>query len=613
MSREVKRRAATYSLAAVLIALILGALCHNLGTQPLGNQNQNQPTPQPSPQPSPEPTPQPSRQSLKTFSSYQELLNFITKNVNVGVYPFYGPVDLRVLETISPTPVYKDVEYSTTNVQVAGVDEADIVKTDGEYLYVIANNNVYILKAYPPESATLISKIALENNTYPAGLFVSSDGNKLAVLGSKYSFPPWSYYYGHCYIIDGKTFIYVYDVSNKTNPVLVRDFMMTGSYFNSRMVGEYIYAVIGQPVYVIYDKVILPQVYLKDGIREIEATKIYYSNVSEEHYAFTTIVALNLMNETEEPNTLTIMIGGTSNLYVSLNNIYITFHSFNWRTNITAPWQTTIYRIRIENKTMSWEATGTVPGHEINQFAMDEYNNHFRIATMKWVDGIIQNDLYILDMNLTIVGNLTNIVPNETLDSARFIGNRCYLTTSVRRIDPFFVIDVENPYKPKILGSLKIPGFTRYLHPYDETHLIGVGRDERNSVQILLFDVSNVSNPITVCNFTVVGEYSDTPVLWEHKAFLFDKAKELLVIPLLICDYSKTCWQGVYVFNTTDCALTLKGNVTHLEGDTSWRWDYAYQIKRSLYIEDMLYTVSEMKLKINWLVDLSPKAEIVFP
>ncbi|MEM2947369.1 MAG: beta-propeller domain-containing protein [Candidatus Bathyarchaeia archaeon] len=584
----------TYGLAAFLIALMLGVLCYNLGVQ-LGNQ--------PSPQPHPQPTPQPLPQSLKTFSSYQELLNFIIKNVKVGVYPFYGPADLRILEALGPTPVYKDVEYSTTNVQVVGVDEADIVKTDGEYIYTIVNNGVYILKAYPPEVATLISRISFDNNTYPAGLFISSDGSRLAVLGSKYSSPPCAYNYRY-YIIDGKTFVYVYDTSDKANPILIREFAITGSYFNSRMIGDYVYAVISQPVYVIYDKVILPQIYLKDETKEIEATKIYYSNVSEDYYTFTTVIALNMLNEDEEPYTLTIMMGGTSNLYVSLNNIYITFHSFDE--------QTTIYRIRIENRTMNWEATGSVPGYEINQFSMDEYNNYFRIATMKWVDGTIQNNLYILDINLTIVGNITNIALGETLDSARFIGTRCYLTTSVRRIDPFFVIDVANPYEPKILGSLKIPGFTRYLHPYDETRLIGIGRDENNKVQILLFDVNNVSNPIAVGNFTAPGEYSDTQILSEHKAFLFDKAKELLVIPLSIYDHSKNFWQGVYVFNTTNGRLLLEGGITHVEsGATSW--DYAYWVKRALYIGDMLYTLSDKKLKINWLENLSPKREIIFP
>jgi uncharacterized secreted protein with C-terminal beta-propeller domain len=597
--REVKRQAVTYGLGAVLIALILGALCYNLGVHPTAK-NQNQPVPQPSP----EPTPQPSLQSLKTFSSNQELLNFLLKNTNIrGTYPFYGPLDVNVLARttvyLGPTPV-KEGTYSTTNVQVAGADEADIVKTDGEYIYVMANNKVYILKAFPPENATLISKITFENNTYPAGLLISSDNNKLVVLGSKYKFSPWPYYYYNFYYIDVKTFIYVYDIVNKSDPVLLREFTMSGSYFNSRMIGDYVYAVISQPVYIIYDTVILPKVYLKDGIKEIEATKIYYSNVSEDYYTFTTIVALNVLNETEEPNTLTIMMGGTSNLYVSSNNIYVTFHRFDW--------QTTIYRIRIENRTMNWEAECIVPGHEINQFAMDEYNNYFRIATMKRVDVRIQNDLYVLDMNLTIVGNITDIAPNESLDSVRFIGNRCYLTTSVPRVDPFFVIDTENPYEPKILGSLKIPGFTRYLHPYDENHLIGVGIDGNGRVQILMFDVSNVSSPTVVGNFTVPGKSSDTPVLWEHKAFLFDKAKELLVIPAFIYDCS---WQGAYVFNITNYAITLKGNITHIESGVSG-WDYAYWIKRTLYIENMLYTLSERKLKINCLEDLSLEKEIFF-
>ncbi|MEM1563928.1 MAG: beta-propeller domain-containing protein [Candidatus Bathyarchaeia archaeon] len=609
--KEVKRWAVTYGLTAVLIALILGALCYNLGVQPLENQ--------PSPEPSPGPTPQFSSHSLKTFSSYEELLSFLLKNANVrGAYPFFGPLDvsawLEVLWGSPPVylaPLRGGVDstpsvnvHSTTNVQVAGVDEADIVKTDGEYIYVTAGSNVYIMKAYPPDFATVVSKIACENYTCLAGLFISENSNKLAVIGSKYRFFPWKYYYYNFYCVDVKTFIHVYDISNKSSPVLVRNFTMSGSYFNSRMAGEYVYAVISQPVCIIYDTVILPKIYSKDGIREIEVTKIYYSNVSENYYTFTTIVALNMMNEAEEPNTLTLMMGGTSNLYVSLNNIYITFHNLNG--------QTTIYKIKIENRTMSWEATGTVPGHEINQFSMDEYNNYFRIVTMKWVNGTIQNDLYVLNMNLTIVGNLTNIAPGETLDSARFIGKRCYLTTSVRRIDPFFVIDIENPYEPEILGGLKIPGFTNYLHPYDETHLIGVGRDENNKVQILLFDVSNVSNPITAGNFTVLGEFSDTPVLREHKAFLFDKAKELLVIPVSIYDYSKAFWQGVYIFNTTNCELILRGNITHLE-DVVSTWDYAYWIKRALYIEDMLYTVSDKKLKINKMEDLSPKAEIVLP
>lgn len=606
MQREIKKRVPIYGAAAVLLALVLGTLCYNLGTGP-GFQNTTQLPSQPSSQPS--------SQFLKTFSSYDELRSFLLANSETqGVFPFYGPLDIRIfgksasaLDTGLAVPEFSvrssSAEFSTTNIQVAGVDEADIVKTDGEYIYLITNNSVIIMRAYPPEDAKIISKITFDKEAYPAGIFVSSDGNKLAVLGSKYRSYP-RLYLGAFYV-DVKTFIYIYDIADKANPVLKRDLTMSGSYFSSRMIGEYVYAVISQPVYIIYDTVILPKVYSKSGVKTIEASQIYYSNASEEYYAFTTIAALNMWNYDEEPNTLTIMMGGTSNLYVSLDNIYLTFHEFSG--------QTSIYRIRIENRTMNFEAKGTVLGRELNQFSMDEYNNYFRIATTTWIDGTTQNNLYILDMDLKVVGSLTNIAPEEAIDSARFIGNRCYLATSVARKDPFFVIDVENPEAPKVLGYLKIPGFTRYLHPYDETHIIGIGRNENNSVKISIFDVSSVSNPIEIDQYVVKGEWSDTLVLEDHKAFLFDKAKELLAIPVYkVSAYDLkggSVWQGAYIFNlAADYRLTLRGGISHQEPT----WDYSYWVKRVLYIDNVLYTLSERKVMMNSLEDLSLISEIVF-
>lgn len=217
-------------------------------------------------------------------------------------------------------------------------------------------------------------------------------------------------------------------------------------------------------------------------------------------------------------------------------------------------------------------------------------------------------------MNLSIVGSLTNIAPDEAIDSARFIGNRCYLATSVARKDPFFVIDVENPKAPKILGCLKIPGFTRYLHPYDETHLIGGGRNENNSVKISIFDVTNVNSPVEIDKYTVQGAWSDTLVLEDHKAFLFDKAKELLAMPVSIYrPYKGSVWQGAYVFKITiSYRLILRGSISHQEASTT-EWNPGYWVKRTLYIENVLYTVSERKIKMNNLEDLSLINEIVFP
>jgi len=600
MESKIKRRAQLYGVVAVLLALVLGTLCYNFGV--------NIPKFQPS---------GPSSGVLTAFSSYEELRSFLTTNSRTqGPFLFLGPVDVNLgpvrifMESsqvtyftapgLSPAPTSAlefVADWSSTNIQVAGVDEADIVKTDGEYIYLVSGNSVLILRAYPVEEARILSKMTF-NETFPTEIFVSQDGNRLAVLGSKYKFPELGY---RSFIIDVKTFANVYDISNKSEPALLTNFTITGSYFNSRMISDYVYFVVSQPAYVIYDTVILPKIYSEDGIKEISASEILHSEASDDYYLYTTVVALNMQDASQEPTQKTIMLGGTSSMYVSLSNIYITFPELDG--------ESTIYRIRIENSTINPEAQGKVSGRELNQFSMDEYNNYFRMATTTWTNGSTQNNVYILDMNLSVVGRLENITLafGEQIDSARFIGNRCYLSTSVVRRDPFFVIDVENATEPKVLGYLKIPGFTRYLHPYDENHIIGIGRDENNRVKISLFDVSNVSAPVEIDMYNVTGDWSDTPVLTEHKAFLFERSKDLLVIPVSVFNYGIEKywqWQGAYVFNITlSDGIVLKGNITHQE-DVGIYWDSTYWVKRSLYIEDVLYTVSDRKIKMNSLEDL---------
>jgi len=167
---------------------------------------------------------------------------------------------------------------------------------------------------------------------------------------------------------------------------------------------------------------------------------------------------------------------------------------------------------------------------------------------------------------------------------------------------------------------LKIPGFTRYLHPYDENHIIGIGKDEDNDVKISLFDVRNVSYPIEMSKYEIDGDWSDTPVLTEHKAFLFDKSKQLLALPVSISFiefkdseyYTKGYWQGTYVFNITLSGIVLRGNITHQEDDVNG-WYSSHWVKRALYIEDILYTVSDKKIKMNSLEDLAFLKEIELP
>jgi uncharacterized secreted protein with C-terminal beta-propeller domain len=597
MLKEIKKRAQIYGVAAVILAIMLGVLCYSLTSYPSGFK-----PPRPS-----------SSVFLSTFSSNEELKSFLTKNSRTqGPFLFLGPLNMNAgpvrsmmessqIEPVTAPGLSSESEYSTTNIQVAGVDEADILKTDGEYIYLVSGSSVLILKAYPAEEAEIVSRITF-NDTSLGGIFISQGGERLAVLGCKYKFPE-SYY--QTFIIDVKTFLDVYDISNKSRPTLATEFAITGSYFSSRMIGDYVYFVVSQPSYIVYDTVILPKVYSNNVSKEISATEILHSETSDNYFLYATVVALNVQNVTEQPTRKTLLLGGTSNMYVSPGNIYITFPEPALDGN------TTIYRIRIENSTIDPEAKGEVPGHELNQFSMDEYNNYFRIATTTRVNGTTQNNLYVLNMNLSIVGSLENIAPSETINSARFIENRCYLATSIVRRDPFFVIDVENTTAPKILGYLKIPGFTSYLHPYDETHVIGVGRNENNSVKISLFDVSNVSDPVEIDMYSVEGVWSDTLALTDHKAFLFDRSKDLLAIPMSIYyggEYLR--WNGLCVFNITlSDGIVLRGSITHQE-NSSINWDTVYDVKRALYIENVLYSLSDKKIKMNSLEDLTEIREI---
>jgi uncharacterized secreted protein with C-terminal beta-propeller domain len=635
VQQEIRKKTQVYGTIAVLSAIVLVALIYTYGAMPvIFNPNVS---------------------PIKTFSSYEELKNFLTANTQGYSYYSGGPLDskffgARGISTLPmPVPEYalgsgSEQSYSTTNIQVAGVDEADIVKTDGTYIYVIANNSAYILDANP-QNARVLAKIAF-NNTYLAGMFLSQDGNKLAVIGSQYNvyyafgvgqniIEPYGYGY---YSDDVKTFINVYDISNKANPVLARNFTMSGSYFNSRMIGNYVYVVVSQPAYVVNETVILPRVYSEAKATDIAASGIYYTDVVDNYFGFTTFVGLNIADNAQEPANMTIMTGGASCMYVSLNDIYVTYPSSDGRG-------VAIYRVHINENTMTFEAQGKVPGNVLNQYSMDEYNGYFRLATTSWTNGAQQNNVYVLNMSLAVVGKLENLATGENPHSARFMGDKCYLVTFVKT-DPLFVIDLSQPNDPKKLGELHIPGYSDYLHPYDETHLIGIGKEAVEAEQgdfawyqglkLSIFDVSNVNAPIQMSNYIIGDRGTDSPVLSDPKAFLFDKSRNLLVIPVSLYLIDKTVvppgpdaygtfvWQGVYVFDITlTGGFAMRGNVTQMDNAealladpslairSDYQWINSNQwINRALYIDNTLYTVSNARVQLNSLDNFALIAKI---
>ena len=201
---------------------------------------------------------------------------------------------------------------------------------------------------------------------------------------------------------------------------------------------------------------------------------------------------------------------------------------------------------------------------------------------------------------MNIVGKIEGLAPGEQIYSARFIQEKCYLVT-FRQIDPFYVIDVSNPNEPAILGYLKIPGFSGYLHPYNQDHIIGIGKEDSN-LKLSLYDVTDVTNPIEKTKYIVDADWSDSPVLWDAKAFLFDTLKHLLALPVSINHYRTlipgSFWQGAYIFSLSiDEGFVLDGTVTHFNPED--RYETGLEIKRILYIEDVIYTVSDSKIKMS--------------
>jgi inhibitor of cysteine peptidase len=573
----------------------------------------------------------PETSSMKTFTSYDELKNFLAANTQDGsTYYSGGPLDSQffgsareALDSPAPTATgesgdYSINSYSTTNIQVEGVDEADIVKTDGKYIYIATNNNfqsasqnnVYIVKA-DPQDPRVIAKIALGNNTYVAGLFLSQDSSKLVVIGSQYQL----YAYEEAarsqdimiypYYSSVNTFLSVYDVAEKASPVLARNLTLSGSYFNSRMIGDYVYAVVSQPTYFVNNEVVLPQVYENAKAFEIEPTSIRYADTVDSYFTFTTFIGLNIMDNAQEPTNMTVMMGGTSNMYVSLGNIYVTYPTWSEQGQYTS-----IYRISLSDGILSDKIVkGSVLGYVLNQYSMDEYNGYFRLATTSQKNQTQQNNVYVLDMNLNVTGKLENLATTEHIRSARFMGDKCYLVT-FRQIDPFFVLDMSNPAEPKVAGELKIPGYSSYLHPFDENHVIGLGK-ENSTVKLSLFDVSNVNAPKEVAKYIVEADYAESQALRDPHAFLFDKDKQLLVLPISTHQYGVVDQSGrepIYSWATT--AGFWKGTVTHAENATNYGLDYNQSVERALYIGNTLYTVSNAKVQLNNLDTLALIAEV---
>ncbi|WP_372996100.1 beta-propeller domain-containing protein [Lutispora sp.] len=586
--------------------------------------------------------------------------------------------------SVSAEATSSQADYSTTNVQVQGVDEADVVKTDGEYLYQVNNSRIVIAKIYPSNEMKIVKIINMdEENLYPLELYV--DQQRLVVIGhsnnsipimrpmtidARISIYPPRYSYTTVKLIE-------YDIMDKKNITKTREIELEGAYVSSRKIEDKLYLVSGKRFNYYHIMRTSQENYtpsykdsaLGDEFINIPYDKIaYFPNCISANYLI--VAGVDLGNPKEGVNVSTYL-GGGQDIYASAENLYVALirreekpdypliHDSanpqkeydNYRDK-----ETIVYRFAMNEGKLICTGKGIVPGEILNQFSMDEHNEHFRIATTKgeiWRDDehTSKNNLYVLDKDMKIVGSIEDIAPGEKIYSVRFMGDKAYMVT-FKTVDPLFVIDLKDPKAPKILGALKIPGYSDYLHPYDENHIIGFGKDtvevvhkdihgnERGTtayylgMKIAMFDVSDVANPKELFTEKIGDRGTTSELLNNHKALLFSKERNLMAFPVTVMEvneadkgisqnqvpqYGQFTFQGAYVYNIdlTE-GFKLKGKITHITDDEymksgAYWYDNSKNVERILYINDDLYTISKGLIKANDINSLNLKGQLEIP
>ncbi len=572
-------------------------------------------------------------------------------------------------ESSSESPT-SEKDYSKTNVQVENVDEADITKTDGDYIFSLSEDKVIITDVKNPEAISIASTIESQDGEIPEDLILS--GDKLVVINLSGNDTT------NRAVYNSNTTVNIYDISVRESPKLVKNFELRQPYYTSRCIDGQLY-VISSGRYKEDDssEKILHDYSENGAEKEIPLDKMKF--IKEIETSYQTVIASIDVNNTEEDVDVSAYAIDVENAYVSEKAIYLTNEEYTSRfrdpeikdlfgplgiyglfdvdryeTGNESGTKTEIYKFDInKDGEIKYNTKAKVEGETINQYSMDEKDGHLRIA-------LYDNKgtrVAIFDNKMNKIGVSEDLAKGEKMYASRFIGNKVYLVT-YQTVDPLFVIDLSNEFHPKVLGQLKIPGYSTYLHPYDENHIIGIGmqtqekinRDSNGKVinksasitgmKMALFDVSNVTSPEQISQ-TVIGDSRTTSVILTNpKALLFSKQKELIAIPVnnyqddfnvdsgysetttsLISNYTNYSKpyisEGylVYKINLEE-GFKLKGSITHeakdkaKEGSNYYYYGTKTRLLRGLYIDNNLYTMSETAIKVNNLDTLQPISEI---
>ncbi|MEE2901724.1 MAG: beta-propeller domain-containing protein [Myxococcota bacterium] len=587
--------------------------------------------------------------------------------------------------------------YSRTNDQVVGVNEADFVKTDGTHIYVLSGGKLHVTKSWPAEEMETVSELKIQGQ--PREMFLEVEANRLTVISGIFgtyknntdydssdripeAAVPCSYE-GCGRPIVG-TRVDVIDVSDKSSPNIIKSYEFPGQYRNARRTEDVVRLVLVDNVRWPEELKWYPEesdTFLgfdlfserrykrlmsenEDLIRSqdlsvwLPQSRIVTSNGSAQDYVvdcagtkaptastlsgLTNVVTLNL---SEDSMTQASVIARADEVYASATSLYFTSrHYWWWHSPEQRDW-TYIFRLDTSEKSSSrFAAAGGVEGHLLNQFSMDEHDDHLRVATTltKLPDSDIEdswatstNRITVFNLDMREVGRTRDVADGERIYSARFSQDRGYIVT-FREVDPLFTVDLKDPTKPRIIGELKVPGFSTYIHPLGDNHLITIGIHQpepdangrvewdQRSIKLSMFDVTDFANPTEVFTRKLGTTSASSEALYEHKAFTFFDDKGLLAIPFADYyydwsnnDYWTSFRSEVRVFSVdTDSGFTPLGAVSmsdiyETQNNRNWSPYWTPWVKRSVIADDYVYAISDAGIKVAHVDSLSTSSASV--
>ncbi|MFO0907384.1 MAG: beta-propeller domain-containing protein [Isosphaeraceae bacterium] len=541
--------------------------------------------------------------------------------------------------------------HSSTNVQVAGVDEADIVETDGRYLYVISRDELVIVDGANPESPTIASRTVLDGS--PVGEYL--DGALLTVVTSLWQ--PSTPAPGSARLAAGtqipglwargssRVKVTTYDVSDASNPTVTRQTTLDGSYADSRFVDGKLDLVLQNDLFAGYwgfnpaaltgrgaggsaltrlanaplDR-ILPgftsEVFGAGGSKVsraglINEAKDIYQPVVGDEVNLLSVVVIDTRGGSPGPLGASSLVGSyASTVHVTPDEIDVFTPRWDTQGNAT----TSVYRFDLPGARPVLSATGSVPGSLFDPYSADVHDGYLRVATTAWQSGGPDNGVYVLQKQgnrLNVVGSIDQLAPGESIYATRFLGDRLFQVT-FEQVDPLWAIDLSNPTAPKVAGELKVPGFSRFLQVIDANTLLGIGREvdpitnRTSDLKLSLFNVADLSQPQLIASQAIAPsstEWTWSDAEWTPHALGWFPELGAIAVPVqgsgpvlpidddgitLASDW--TFESNLYVFHI-DAALGAKA-IQELG-----KVEHGSSVSRSVRIGDVIFSIADEDVK----------------